>query len=187
MTLAAVPAFGVTADRLHKLQELLAQVQDSDLEELIEYLTLANVAQARQELRAALAILADIDSRRDVTGIYPGRSYPLWVSGGLSGGDDATEAMRLMTALRLVERIDQQLRLWADEDWAAEERAHGHERRWVLYDVDADRLATTNAHGSYQDAADDADLLHDVIVVRLAIGIPTTDDDEPTDDGEPAE
>ncbi|HUE69822.1 MAG TPA: hypothetical protein VMP01_02940, partial [Pirellulaceae bacterium] len=67
------------------------------------------------------------------------------------------------------------------------ERAHGHERRWVLYDFDADQLATTNTYGSYQDAADDADLLNNVIVVRLAIGIPTTDDDEPTDDGEPAE
>lgn len=42
-------------------------------------------------------------------------------------------------------------------------------RRYVLYDGDADNLVTTNVYRSYAEAADDADMLNDVIVVPLVV------------------
>jgi hypothetical protein len=40
-------------------------------------------------------------------------------------------------------------------------------RRWVLYDLDTDALLTTRAYASYEDAADDASQVNDVLVLPL--------------------
>ncbi len=41
------------------------------------------------------------------------------------------------------------------------------ERRYVLYDFDMDNLATTHVYGSYDEAAEDAVPLNNVIIVPL--------------------
>ena len=40
-------------------------------------------------------------------------------------------------------------------------------RRWVLYDLDTDALLTTRVYASYEDAADDASHVNDVVVLPL--------------------
>jgi hypothetical protein len=118
-----------------------------------------------------------------VTTLYPEESYPLWVSGGLSWGDDPSEAMRPMTALHLIDSIDRQLRRWADDDWAAEQMARGHERRWIIYDWDADEVLG-HAYSTYQEARSDADELDNVIVVCLGPVAPVRTAGDAADDDE---
>ena len=43
-------------------------------------------------------------------------------------------------------------------------------RRWVLYNPDTDALLTTRVYASYEDAADDASQVNDVLVLPLVCG-----------------
>jgi hypothetical protein len=45
----------------------------------------------------------------------------------------------------------------------------GTRRRWVLYDLDTDCLLTTRTYDTYQDAADDASQLNDVLILPVVI------------------
>lgn len=47
--------------------------------------------------------------------------------------------------------------------------------RYVLYDFDADELATTTVYSSYEEAAADANELDNVMVVALNVGSPEPD------------
>jgi hypothetical protein len=45
----------------------------------------------------------------------------------------------------------------------------GARRRWVLYDLDSDCLLTTRTYDTYQDAADDASQVNDVLILQVVI------------------
>ena len=45
----------------------------------------------------------------------------------------------------------------------------GARRRWVIYDLDADCLLNTRTYDSYQDAADDASQVNDVLILQVVI------------------
>jgi hypothetical protein len=79
MILAAVPAFQVTDERISKLSDLLKQAQEADFEELIDRQSLSGVEGARAELSAALAFLKEIESRPDVTTLYPNCEPPAYL------------------------------------------------------------------------------------------------------------
>jgi hypothetical protein len=49
------------------------------------------------------------------------------------------------------------------------EVAMDERRRWVLYSLDTDELLTTRTFDSYQDAADEASELNDVLVLPLIV------------------
>jgi hypothetical protein len=67
---------------------------------------------------------------------------------------------------------------------AAPTREPARSARYVLYDFDADELATSRLYKSYADAADDADQLHNVVILELPVdaNLPDPRDDESVDD-----
>lgn len=93
--------------------------------------------------------VTDANGRRQMAAVA---EYPVATLSALAGTDTA--------AALAAAGIDQAQAL---------EPAVEHIRRYVLYDHDADDLATTNVYRSYADAADDADMLNNVIVVPLVV------------------
>jgi len=45
----------------------------------------------------------------------------------------------------------------------------GARRRWVIYDLDADCLLNTRTYDTYQNAADDASQVDDVLILQVVI------------------
>jgi len=45
----------------------------------------------------------------------------------------------------------------------------GTRRRWVIYDLDADCLLTTRTYDRYQEAAEDASQVNDVLILQVVI------------------
>ena len=60
-------------------------------------------------------------------------------------------------------------------------------KRYVLYDFDADDLATAMVYDTYSEAADDASQLDNVIVIPLLIEGVTIGGGEPDGEDEPCE
>ena len=59
------------------------------------------------------------------------------------------------------------------------------DNRYVLYDFDADELVSKRVYDCYDDAADEAELLNDVLIVRVPIA--SRNLDEGSEDGSPEE
>ncbi len=67
-------------------------------------------------------------------------------------------------AVRVFRDLGQQARLLLDTV-----QPPVHDNRYVLYDFDADELVSQRVYDCYDDAADEAELLNDVLIVRVPI------------------
>jgi hypothetical protein len=83
-------------------------------------------------------------------------------------------------AVRVFHDLGEQARLLLE---TAQEPVH--DNRYVLYDFDADELLSKRVYDCYDDAADEAELLNDVLIVRVPIA--SRDIDEGSEDGSPEE
>src|SRR5262245_26796099 len=98
MCLTGMPAADMTEQRKAALVTIIQAMRDDDpsLVDVIESLFLDSAEEGREKLLAAVNELADdFSSRRDVTHFcLKAIGYPLLMTGGLSWGDDPTEAYR---------------------------------------------------------------------------------------------
>jgi hypothetical protein len=179
MTIQVCPACDMTADRMEFLRGLARGAGDDDpsLRELIEAEYLDSPDEARQRLLEVVEFLAeDVYQRRDVCTLLlaEGQAYELLVTGGLSWGDAPTDAYDYLQTIGYFQPLWDALRAWAIEDRAKEQEPNSGSqpeaaRRYVLYDHDAQELATRQVYNDYEAAKQDADQLNNVLIVALPL------------------
>ena len=116
-----------------------------------------------------------------------------WDTEGASPDDRGIVSFKTAEGKELLTHVDRSkpspLSKLAGTDVESALRAAGHTVenepfgwRYVLYDFDADELATTQLYGDYAAACEDANELNNVLILAVAIGDDDTDED--LDEGE---
>jgi hypothetical protein len=114
MLLVGLPRFKATDDRIQQLRDIVA---NSTAIESGDHFGGNNLEEWKQYMMAAIDDISDFDYTGEVSGIsIEGGKYPLWISGGLSWGDDPTEAFYSICTLADCELMWDMIRKWAIED-----------------------------------------------------------------------
>lgn len=105
-----VPAFDVTPQRLHELAAVIDGLTEVDFAENRPARADA-LAEWRDGLREAVAILDGIEGLRDVS-----RWYEWWLSGGMSYGDDPTESYTRLSLIHDCDALMEKVLAWSKLD-----------------------------------------------------------------------
>lgn len=120
MLVYMLPACDVTEDRLRALDAVIDGLTEPNLEYVREcVLPDMTDDETKEALRTVARELQDAQTRRDVT-VWVGdpMPYPMMMTGGLSWGDDPTDACRIFGTIGAVNPAWELLETWAREDAA---------------------------------------------------------------------
>lgn len=175
LSLQCAPACDLTPPRIERLARVIRAIPDDDpdLGELLEALGYDDPGWAKACILAKCQE-AQCDSRDVATLFIPGCPYEIRISGGMSWGDAPTAGFTILEHVERCPQAWQILEEFAREDFLANRSAAGNApppdglpTRYVLYDFDADELATTLVYHSLSSAQRDADQLGNVVILNL--------------------
>ena len=118
LLLAALPAATLTDERRERLQEIVSGLSEEELQQLDpEDWDAESPEELRRKLHDHVAAHYGPDERRDVVVLHaPLMPYELWVTGGMSWGDDPTDICDCFCLLGSCPAIWSQLQEWACAD-----------------------------------------------------------------------
>ena len=120
MAIAWVPSCEIDDDRRHKLQEIIEaladkDLADKDLADLLDYD--GDLEDWKAELTDAVDWLCDERTRRDIAGhMIIGGGYPVHITGGMTHGEDPTDAYEYFDRIGQCDKLFAKLEEWARED-----------------------------------------------------------------------
>ena len=128
MLLASLPAFEVTDERLEELRNLLKdEYSNGTLDDFCD-----DIDRSHDSVEGAIDFLAagGYEGREVVKFSFgsegdPKGFYSFWMTGGMSWGDDPTEAFGHLVSLDCVRPLRSLIYKWSREDAALEEKTHG--------------------------------------------------------------
>lgn len=110
LILATVPACGLDEDRMAKLNAIIEALPDDDCPDYVD-----DIEDWRGRLADALECMNA--GRRDVAELdFRSVDYPFLISGGMSWGDDPTDACAAFGVIGECQPLAEQLEAWAKED-----------------------------------------------------------------------
>ena len=118
LILVALPAANLTDERRQRLHEVISGFSEQELQQLDpDDWDAESPEELRRKLHAHVAALHGPDDRRDVVALHaPLLPYELWVTGGMSWGDDPTDICDCFCLLGSCPAIWSQLQEWACAD-----------------------------------------------------------------------
>ena len=118
LLLAALPAVDLSAERRQRLHEIVSGLSEQELQQLDpDDWDAGGPEELRRQLHEHVAAFRGPDERRDVVPLHaPLMPYELWVTGGLSWGDDPTDIWDCFCLLGSCPAVWSQLQEWACAD-----------------------------------------------------------------------
>jgi hypothetical protein len=119
MCLAGIPVMDITEERLEELRKIVAALPAQELPDYDAFEGQEeDIAWLRDQLRAAVDFLPKATRSREVCtlGVDDLTPYEYWFSGGLSWGDEPTDAYGHFRRLTLAEPIWRKLVEWAKSE-----------------------------------------------------------------------
>lgn len=125
MVIYMLPACDLTDDRMEVLGNIVENLDNSELDGILEDVGLVGVMEgsrneAKEAFRDLLTAMQDLYDSRQVqlwgTASNGPLKYPVLITGGLSFGDDPTEACSTMQQVGASVEIWDKLAEWARED-----------------------------------------------------------------------
>ena len=122
LVLAALPAADLTAERRERLHAIVGGLSEQELQQLDpDDWDAEGPEELRRKLHEHIAALHGPDDRRDIVVLHaPLMPYEMWVTGGMSWGDDPTDVYDCFCTLGACPAVWSQLQAWAREDWSQE-------------------------------------------------------------------
>ncbi len=117
---STVPKCVITDERLAALRSLIAGISDKRLDDTDR---VDEPTERRNLLLAAVEVVRDANRHRASAAYWQeGASYPMWLTGGMTWGDDPTDLWGDFDAINRCGLVWEQLRRWAEADCAPEKQ-----------------------------------------------------------------